>query len=66
MERVRVLLNTTCLLLLIYASIKYYQKISNHKEVNECKRIWLRNLFSGVYKKKTKARVVLIAYDTPT
>ena len=28
MEKVRVLLNTTCLL--IYASTKYYQNISNH------------------------------------
>ena len=27
---VRVLLNTTCLLVLIYASTKYYQNISNH------------------------------------
>ena len=31
MEKVRVLLNTTCLLVLIYASTKYYQNISNHK-----------------------------------
>ena len=30
MEKVRVLLNTTCLLILIYASTKYYQNISNH------------------------------------
>ena len=30
MEKVRVLLNTTCLLVLTYASTKYYQNISNH------------------------------------
>ena len=30
MEKVIVLLNTTCLLVLIYASTKYYQNISNH------------------------------------
>ena len=31
MEKVRVLLNTTCLLVLIYGCTKYYQNISNHK-----------------------------------
>ena len=30
MEKVRVLLNMTCLLVFIYASTKYYQNISNH------------------------------------
>ena len=30
MEKVRVPLNTTCLLVLIYASTKYYLNISNH------------------------------------
>ena len=30
MEKMRALLNTTCLLVLIYASTKYYQNISNH------------------------------------
>ena len=34
MEKVRVLLNTTCLLVLIYASNKYYQNISNHIHKN--------------------------------
>ena len=30
MEKVTVLLNTTCLLVLIYGYTKYYQNISNH------------------------------------
>ena len=59
-------LHATCLLVLIYASRKYYQNISNYYEVIEYTRMWLRNLFSGVYKEKNKARIVLLACDTPT
>ena len=32
MEKVRVLLNTTCLLVLIYASTKYYQYFKPHTQ----------------------------------
>ena len=50
-----------CLLVLIYASTKYYQNISNciHK-------IWLRNSFRGGNQKTTTAVVVFLARDTPT
>ena len=41
-------------------------KIFKPLEVLECTRIWLRYLFSGVYKKKNKARVILLACDTTT
>ena len=34
MDKVRVLLNTTCPLVLIYASTKYYQNIANHIHKN--------------------------------
>ena len=39
-------------LVLIYASTKYYQNISNRLEVMKCTRIWLRNSFRGVNLKK--------------
>ena len=39
--------------------IKIFQTI-------ECIKIWFKNLVSGVYKKKNKARDTLLACDTPT
>ena len=42
------LLHTTPLLVWsLSMSTKYYQNISNHEEVMECIRIWLRNSFRG-------------------
>ena len=46
------LLDKACLLVLIYASTKYYQNISNHLEVMKCTKIWLSNSFRGVNLKK--------------
>ena len=48
MKKVRVVflaLNTPTIL--IFASTKYYQNMSNHLEVMESTRIWLRNSFMG-------------------
>ena len=58
-------LHMTCLLLFMPLQniIKIFQTT---EDVIECTIIGLGNLFSGVYTKKNKARVVLLALDTPT
>ena len=56
MEKVGVFLNTTCLLVHIYASIKYYQHIFQITYSS----IWLRNSFGEVTRKQAQQKLSLL------